>query len=192
METFSALLAICAGNSPVNSAHKGQWRGALMFSLICVWINGWVNNREAGDLRRCRSHYDVTVMKFNSVTHWGRVTHLCVSKLTITGSDNGLSPGRRQAIIWTNAGILFIGHSGTNFRLILIKIHTFSYRKIHLKVSFEKWRPFCLGLNELETPCGFNLPWSPWPRIKSWYSPHGMTHSHFSSFGNIHFVSDKK
>ena len=49
--------------SPVNSSHKGQWRGALMFSLICVWINGWVNNRKAGDLRRYRVHYDVTVMK---------------------------------------------------------------------------------------------------------------------------------
>ena len=48
--------------SPVNSPHKGQWRGALMFSLICVWINGWVNNREAGRLRRNRTHYDVTVM----------------------------------------------------------------------------------------------------------------------------------
>ena len=48
--------------SPVNSRHKGQWRGALMFSLICAWINGWVNNREAGDLRRHRSHYDVSVM----------------------------------------------------------------------------------------------------------------------------------
>ena len=48
--------------SPVNSLHKGQWREALMFSLICVWINGWVNNREAGDLRRYRAHYDVTVM----------------------------------------------------------------------------------------------------------------------------------
>ena len=48
--------------SPVNPPHKGQWRGALMFSLICVWINGWVNNREAGDLRRYRAHYDVTVM----------------------------------------------------------------------------------------------------------------------------------
>ena len=56
METFSALLAFCAGNK------KGQWRGALMFSLICVWINDWVNNREAGDLRRYRAHYDVTVM----------------------------------------------------------------------------------------------------------------------------------
>ena len=43
--------------SPVNSPHKGQWRGASMFSLICVWINGWVNNREAGDLRRYRAHY---------------------------------------------------------------------------------------------------------------------------------------
>ena len=48
--------------SPVNSPHIGQWRGALMFSLICVWINGWINNREAGDLRRYRAHYDVTVM----------------------------------------------------------------------------------------------------------------------------------
>ena len=49
METFSALLALCAGNSPVpvNSPHKGQWRGALMFSLICAWINDWVNNHEA-------------------------------------------------------------------------------------------------------------------------------------------------
>ena len=49
--------------SPVNSPHKGQWRGALMFSLICVWINDWVNNREGGDLRRYRAHYDVIVME---------------------------------------------------------------------------------------------------------------------------------
>ena len=70
METFSALLSICAVNSPVrgihrspvNSPHKGQWRGALMFSLICVSINGWVNNRDAGDLRCYRAHYEVTVM----------------------------------------------------------------------------------------------------------------------------------
>ena len=48
--------------SPVNSPHKGQWRRALMFSFICVWINGWVNNHEAGDFRRCRAHYGVTVM----------------------------------------------------------------------------------------------------------------------------------
>ena len=55
--------------SPVNSPHKGQWRGALMFSLICVWINYWVNNREAGDLRRYRAHYDVTV-QFSSLDYW--------------------------------------------------------------------------------------------------------------------------
>ena len=48
--------------SPVNSPHKGQWRGALMFSLICAWINDWVNNRESGDLRRHRADYDVIVM----------------------------------------------------------------------------------------------------------------------------------
>ena len=59
METFSALLVIWAGNSPVNSPYKGRWRGALMFSLICVWINDWINNREAGDLRRYDAHYNV-------------------------------------------------------------------------------------------------------------------------------------
>ena len=64
IETFSALLALCAGNSPVpvNSPHKGQWRGALMFYLIYARINDWVNNREAGDLILHRGHYDVSVM----------------------------------------------------------------------------------------------------------------------------------
>ena len=52
--------------SPVNSTHKGQWRGALMFSLICAWINAWVNNREAGDFRRHRAHYYVIVMQCTS------------------------------------------------------------------------------------------------------------------------------
>ena len=61
---FFALLAICAGNSPVpvNSPHKGQWCGAFMFSLICVRINAWINNHEAGDLRRYPAHYDITLM----------------------------------------------------------------------------------------------------------------------------------
>ena len=83
------------------------------------------------------------------LTHWGRATHICVSRLTIIGSDNGLPPDRRQAIIWTNAGILLIGPMGTNFSEILIKNYTFSFRKIHLKMSSGKWRPFCLGLNVL-------------------------------------------
>ena len=64
METFSALLAICAGNSPGTGEFPAQKPVAQSFDvpLICVWINGWENNREAGDLRRYRAHYDVIVM----------------------------------------------------------------------------------------------------------------------------------
>ena len=83
------------------------------------------------------------------LTHWGRVTHICFNKLTIIGSDNGLSPGRRQAIIWTNAGILLIRTLGTYFNEILIEIHTVSFKEMRLKMSSGKWRPFCLGLNVL-------------------------------------------
>ena len=75
--------------------------------------------------------------------------------LTIIGLDNGLSPGRRQAIIWTNAGILLIGPLGTNFNEILIEIRPFSITKIHLKISSGEWWPFCLGLNVLKFPCPY-------------------------------------
>ena len=71
---------------------------------------------------------------------------MCVSKLTIIGSDYGLSPDRRQAIIWTNAGILLIGPLGKHFSEILIEILTYLFKKMRLKVSFAKRRPFCLGL----------------------------------------------
>ena len=80
---------------------------------------------------------------------------ICVSKLTIIGSDNGLSPIRRQAIIWTNAGIFLIRNLGTNFSKILSEIHTFSLKKMHLKMLFGKWEQFCLGLNVLKQ----NLGW---------------------------------
>ena len=83
------------------------------------------------------------------LTHWGRVTHICVGKLTIIVSDNGLSPGRRQVIIWTNAGILLIEPLGTNFSEISIGIQIFSFTKMPLKMPSAKWRPFCLGLNVL-------------------------------------------
>ena len=76
------------------------------------------------------------------------MTHICVSKLPIIGSDNGLSPDRRQAIIWTNAGILLIGLLGTNFSEIFIEIHTFSFKEMHLKMPSGKWWPFCLCLNQ--------------------------------------------
>ena len=80
--------------------------------------------------------------------HWGLVMHICVSKQPIIGSDNGLSSGWCQAIIWTNAGILLIGPLGTQFNEILIKIYTSSFKKMHLKMS-GKWQPFCLSLNVL-------------------------------------------
>ena len=95
------------------------------------------------------------------LTHWGRVTHICVSKLTIIGSDNGLSPGRRQSIIWTSAGILLIWTLGTNLSETWSEIHAFSFKKMHLKRSSAKWRPFCLGLNVFkkvtDTACLFSF-----------------------------------
>ena len=77
------------------------------------------------------------------------MTHICVSKLAVIGSDNGLSPDRRQAIIWANAGLWLIGPLGTNFSEILIEILTFSFKKMHLKVLSAKRWPFCLGPNVL-------------------------------------------
>ena len=114
------------------------------------------------------------------LTHWGRVTHICVSKLITIGSDNDLSPGRRQAIIWTNDGVLLIRTSGTNFSELVSEIRAFSLKKMHLKMSSAKWRPFCLGLNVLiRLAChgyiihilGISLPvyWEFWDKIPlSW------------------------
>ena len=112
--------------------------------------------------------------------HWGRMTHLCVSRLTITGSDNGLLPGQRQAIIWTNAGILLIGPLGTNFSENSIKILTFSFTKMRLKVSSVKWRPFCLGLNVLRRSYKVISEWSP---VHCLYSVFHLKHGSGSGFG---------
>ena len=89
------------------------------------------------------------ILIVTDVTYRGRGTHICVGNLTIIGSGNGLSPGQRQAIIWTNAGILLIGPLGTNFSEIPMAFHTFSVKKIRLKMSSAKWLPCCLGLNVL-------------------------------------------
>ena len=70
-----------------------------------------------------------------------------MGKLTIIGSDNGLSPGQRQAIIWSNAGILLIGPFRINFSEILIEIDMLSFEEMHLKLSLAKWRSFCLVLD---------------------------------------------
>ena len=103
------------------------------------------------------------------LTHWGRVMHKCVGNLTIIGSDNGLSPDQHQAIIWTNAGLLLIGPLGTNFSEILMEILTFSFKKMHLKVSCAKRRPFCLGLNVL-THFGLVMPYSVGELDQHWFT----------------------
>ena len=128
------------------SARVLSWRGFVDVKESGVWthqqpwywlcrINGFLSLGEVG------------------LTHWGRATHICVSKLPIIASNNGLSPGRRQAIIWTSAGIFLIGTLGTNFSEIVIEIRIFSFKKMGLKMSSGKWQPFCLGLNVLTGPC---------------------------------------
>ena len=97
------------------------------------------------------------------LTHWGRVTHICVSKLTTIGSDNGLSPGWRQAIIQTNAGILLIQNSGTNLIEILVKILPFSFKKIHLNM---------LSAKMVAILCRGRWADSLWPRV----TPHNIIH----------------
>ena len=74
--------------SPVNSPHKGRWSGALIFSLICVWINGWVNSREVGDLRRYRAHYDVTVMIMTHRLRGIQNTSVLLNGLTEANCNN--------------------------------------------------------------------------------------------------------
>ena len=118
--------------------------GKATFAFSTLAGYALVEKRQAAD----NNNMDYPIATTNTcITHWGRVTHICVGNLTIIGSDNGLSPGRRQAIIWTNAGILLIGPLGTNFGEILAEILTLSFTNMYLKVSSVKWRPFCLGLN---------------------------------------------
>ena len=148
-----------AGCTQVNSSLSGQ-NGCHFAddSFRCIFVNEKFCILTKISLKfvpRCPIDIDLgngLVLNRNQaviLTHWGRVTHICISKLTIIGSDDGLSPGRRQAIIWTNAGILLIGPLGTNFSQILIEIYTFSLKKMHLKRSSAKWRLFRLGLNVL-------------------------------------------
>ena len=91
--------------------------------------------------RLCKSFCTTQIL-----THWGRVTHICIGNLTIIGSDNGLAPDRRQTIIWTIAGILLIGPLGKKFSEISIGIYIFSFKKMDLNMSSGKWRPSCLSL----------------------------------------------
>ena len=135
--------------------------GLPIISIFGMWhlpniLGGWnlpnmnmIQQISTSNFVKAEMSTKTTITNGVLLTHWGRVTHICVSKLTIIGSDNGLSPDRRQAIIWTSGEILLIRPLGTSFSEIVIGIYTFSFKKKLLKVSSAKWRPFCLGLNEL-------------------------------------------
>ena len=136
----SALLALCEGNPSTSDCFRWQrFNHAESVSMPCCH---YANNQNGHEFQLC-------TMAITFKTHWGQVTHICVSKLTVIGSYNGLSPGRRQAIVWTNAGMLLIGTLGINFSETLIAIYPISFRKMYLKLSSGKWRPLCLGLNVL-------------------------------------------
>ena len=146
METFSALLALCAGNSPVpvNSPHKGQWRGALMFSLICARIKVWVNNGEASNLRRNRAHYDVTVMSewmamgIPLKTDWTKIVKaldISLHKIVLVGvsrcfgayGQNATMPLTLTALFLTLSQVICQGLSGrsqkNNYCFITVTSH---------------------------------------------------------------------
>ena len=107
------------------------------------------------------------------------MTHICVVKLTIIGSDDGLSPGRRQTIIWTNAGILVIRTLGTKLCEFLSEIHAFSFKKMHLKMSSATvWWQFCFGLNVLwlgSFSAGYSVLHQPWLCLLPVPIPHRLT-----------------
>ena len=123
----------------------------IAFELKMLYQHGWYTWIACSSCGKCAIAMCVNfnLRKHCCLTHWGRMTHICVSKLAIIGSDNGLSPDRRQAIIWTNAGLLLIWPLGTNFSEILTGILTFSFKKMRLKVSSADRWPFCIGFNVL-------------------------------------------
>ena len=117
------VTGLCAGNSPGTGEFPAQM--ASYAENVSIW---WRHHVETLQFPSCIA----------LLYHW---------LLTIIASENGLSPGRRQAIIWYNDGILLIWPLGTNFSEILIEIHSFSFKKMHLKMLSGKWWPFCLGFN---------------------------------------------
>ena len=112
-----------------------------------TWVHWYRPRIDANDLTYTFAKSEMILTEL--YTHRGRVTHICVSKIIIIGLDNGLSPGQRQAIIWTNVGLLLIGPLGINFSEILIEMNKFLFNKMHLKMSSAKWRLFRLVLNGL-------------------------------------------
>ena len=132
METFAVLLALCAGihGSLVNSAHKGQWRRALKFSLICAWTNDWVNNRDAGDLRRHRANYDVTLMEWMDEWQWHLQEVYNVLKRTPAWNLRYYPKLSRKMCInfWLNLYIL-LGTNHTKARVVCIFMDAYNIQR---------------------------------------------------------------
>ena len=127
-----------------SSAYALDFRLSCTNPSICNLVSGFHQVISVGICQGC------------FLTHWDRATHICVGKKTFIGSDNGLSPGRCQAVIWTNAGIWLIRPLVANFREILIEIDTFSFKKMHLQImASPKWHPFCLNVvsHQLQRAC---------------------------------------
>ena len=131
-----------------SSFQENAWWVVRHFVALPHWLECTTDSEIPQSRTLCWSMIVFPMTRW-ALTHWDRVTQICVGKLIIIGSDNGLSPARHQPIIWTNAGIFLIGTLGTNFSEIWIGIQTFSFTKLHLKMSSAKWRPFCFGLNVL-------------------------------------------
>ena len=119
--------------SPMGWKYIYQDLVSIRLGNVITWTNVGLGNRSKWNL--FENHNFSSRVLTQCLTHWGQVMHICVSKLSIIGSDNGLSPGRRQAIIWTNAGILLIRTLRTNFSKIFSEIHAFSFKKMHLQMS---------------------------------------------------------
>ena len=140
ISSYQLLITAACTNTPEQLTGAHLYLDLVMSGYLCHTVGNVM------DLQLC---WLMPSLSHNGLTHWGRVTHICVGTLTIIGSDNGLSPSRRQAIIWTNAGLLLIGPLGKNFNEISIKFLSFPFKKLRLKVSSAKWRSFCLRLNVL-------------------------------------------
>ena len=115
---------------------KGQLRGKCFHLMTSSCGPLYLRCQDYGT--GIAENYTITSVSTRPLTHWGRETHIYVSKLTDIGSNNGLSPDRRQAIIGINTRILVIRTIGTNFSDILSEIYTFSFKKMHVKMSSAK------------------------------------------------------
>ena len=138
----------------INAFIAGEDAGGRISRNLLMWVfflsTNTSGSRQNRALPVCRWHFHILLLEWElmdldsnfsiwqPLTHWSRVTHLCDSKLTNIGLDNGLSPVGRLIIIWIHAGILLIGSLGTNFSEILIGIQTFSFKKMHMKMPFVK------------------------------------------------------